>query len=200
MNERANPLHMKASYQSRMRGIFKSEPRQNSKLMRQLGKLVSLSLLLGIWFLCCLVAMAELTANQEVQPSTAAVGETAMVTLMLTYSGNNGIQVTVTPGSTPGISVGSGPQTELLSPGSQQMISYPIRAERSGTYLITSIISYTDEGAPRQLSKESPFTATGGPGQREQPLGSPSEREPPAQTPDQIPQKPGPGGSETHPP
>lgn len=179
---------------------------QNSKLMKQLGKLISLLMLLGVWLICSIVAAGELTADQEVQPSTAAVGETAMVSLMLTYSGNNGIQVTVTPEFTPGIAVGSGPQIELLSPGSQQMISYPIRAERSGSYWITSLISYTDEGAARQLSKESPFTVTGGSsGRDDQPGGDqskPSDHEPsgPGQIPDQIPGKHKPGGSDTHPP
>jgi len=122
-------------------------------------------LLFGIWIIIGHVAAFELTADQQVQPSTAAVGETAMVTLMLSYSGNDGIQVTVTPGSTPGVSADSGTKTVFLSPGSRQMISYPIRAERSGSYWITSIITYTDAGSMRQLSKESPFTVTGGPGQ-----------------------------------
>lgn len=129
-------------------------------------------LLFGIWITGGLVSAAELTADQQVQPSTATVGETAMVTLVLSYNGNNGTQVTVTPGVPPGIMADSGPQTDTLAPGSQQMISYPIRAERSGSYWITSLISYTDDGALRQLSKESPFTATGGPIQPEQQPGS----------------------------
>ena len=140
--------------------------------MKQLGISVPILLFFGIWITGGLCAASELTADQQVQPSTAAVGETAMVTLMLSYSGNNGTQVTVTPGFTPGVLADSGPQTDLLSPGSQQMISYPIRAERSGSYWITSLISYTDDGALRQLSKESPFTATGGPIQPEQQPGS----------------------------
>ncbi len=137
--------------------------------MKQLGISVTILLLFEIWITGGLVSASELTADQQVQPSTAAVGETAMVTLMLSYSGNNGTQVTVTPGFTPGVLADSGSQTELLSPGSQQMISYPIRAERSGSYWITSLISYTDDGAMRQLSKESPFTATGGPSQPNSP-------------------------------
>jgi hypothetical protein len=140
--------------------------------MKQLGISVTILLFFGIWITGGLVSASELTADQQVQPSTAAVGETAMVTLMLSYSGNNGTQVTVTPGVPPGIMADSGPQTDLLSPGSQQMISYPIRAERSGSYWITSLISYTDDGALRQLSKESPFTASGGPTQPEQQPGS----------------------------
>lgn len=140
--------------------------------MKQLGISVTILLFFGIWITGGLVSASELTADQQIQPSTAAVGETAMVTLMLSYSGNNGTQVTVTPGVPPGITADSGPQTDLLSPGSQQMISYPIRAERSGSYWITSLISYIDDGALRQLSKESPFTASGGPTQPEQQPGS----------------------------
>ena len=146
-----------------------------------MGISVPILLFFGIWIICGLCAASELTADQQVQPSTATVGETAMVTIMLSYSGNNGTQVTVTPGFTPGVLANSGPQTDLLSPGSQQMISYPIRAERSGSYWITSLISYTDDGASRQLSKESPFTATGGPIQPEQQPGSavsPSQQAP----------------------
>ena len=144
----------------------------------QLGKLVPILLLFGIWFTSGLVAAAELTADQQVQPSTAAVGETAMVTLMLSYSGDNGTQVTVTPGFAPGVSVGSGSQTELLSPESQQLISYPISAERSGSYWITTLISYIDDGTVRHLSKESPFTAIGGPRQPEGPGGAPGPSQP----------------------
>ncbi len=140
--------------------------------MKQLGISVPILLFFGISIISGLVAASELTADQQVQPSTAAVGETAMVTIMLSYNGNNGTQVTVTPGFTPGVLADSGPQADFLSPGSQQMISYPIRAERSGSYWITSLISYTDDGALRQLSKESPFTATGGPIQPEQQPGS----------------------------
>ena len=164
----------------------------------QLGKLVPILLLFGIWFTSGLVAATELTADQQVQPSTAAVGETAMVTLMLSYSGNNGTQVTVTPGFTPGVSVGSGSQTELLSPGSQQLISYPISAKRSGSYWITSLISYTDDGTVRQLSKESPFTATGGPSQPEGPGGAPGSSEPAPLAPEPL--KPVPSGVESSPP
>jgi hypothetical protein len=181
-----------------MRGTFKSGPVKNKDLMMQLGKLVPTFLLIGIWFASGLVEAAELTADQQVQPSTAAVGETAMVALMLSYSGNNGTQVTVTPGFTPGVSVSSGSQTEILSPGSQQMISYPIIAERSGSYWITSLISYTDDGAVRRLSKESPFTAIGGPSQPEGPGGSPGPSEPAPLAP--APLKPGPSGVESSPP
>jgi len=157
-----------------------------------LGISVIILLLFETWITGGLVAASELTADQQVQPSTAAVGETAMVTLMLSYSGNNGTHVTVTPGFTPGVSADSGSQTELLSPGSQQMISYPIRAERSGSYWITSLVSYTDDGAMRQLSKESPFTATGGPSQPQQPGSAPSPSQPAPDVPAPVHVNPAP--------
>jgi hypothetical protein len=165
--------------------------------MKQLGISVPILLFFGIWIISGLVAASELTADQQVQPSTAAVGETAMVTLMLSYSGNNGTQVTVTPGFTPGVLADSGPQTNLLSQGSQQMISYPIRAERSGSYWITSLISYTDDGTVRQLSKESPFTATGGPSQPEQPRSPVGPSQPGSVVPTPVHVDPAPidGGS-----
>jgi hypothetical protein len=166
---------------------------ENKELMKQLGISVTILLLFGMCITIGFAAAAELTADQQVQPSTAAVGETAMVTLMLSYNGNNGTQVTVTPGFTPGISADSGPQTDLLAPGSQQMISYPIRAERSGSYWITSLISYTDDGAMRQLSKESPFTAMGGPSQPEQQPGSaPIPSQPVPTVPEPVHVKPAP--------
>jgi uncharacterized protein (DUF58 family) len=168
--------------------------------MKQLGISVPILLFFGIWIISGLVAASELTADQQVQPSTAAVGETAMVTLMLSYSGNNGTQVTVTPGFTPGVLADSGPQTNLLSQGSQQMISYPIRAERSGSYWITSLISYTDDGAARQLSKESPFTATGGPSQPEQPRSPAGTSQPASDVPAPEHVDPAPIGSGSLPP
>lgn len=165
--------------------------------MKQLGISVTILLLLGMVITSGLVAASELTADQQVQPSTAAVGETAMVTLMLSYSGNNGTQVTVTPGFTPGILVDSGSQTELLAPGTQQMISYPIRAEKSGSYWITSFVSYTDDGTVRQLDKESPFTATGGPSQPEQqqPGSAPIPSQPVPVAPAPVHVNPGPIGN-----
>ena len=175
-----------------MRGTFKSGPMENKELMKQLGISVTILLFFGIWITGGLVSAAELTADQQVQPSTAAVGETAMVTLMLSYNGNNGTQITVTPGFTPGVLADSGPQTELLSPGGQQMISYPIRAERSGSYWITSLISYTDDGAARQLNKESPFTATGGPAQPEQPRSPAGPSQPASDVPAPVHIEPAP--------
>jgi hypothetical protein len=156
-----------------MRGIFKSELAENMDLMKQLGLIVSVLLLFGVGIASAFV-MAGLTADQQVQPPVAAVGETAMVMVMLSYSGSDITQVTVTPGFTPGIIADSGAQMADLGPGGQQIISYPIRAEDSGSYWIASLISYTDDGVVRQLSKESPFTATGKPGgQQAQPWSGP---------------------------
>ncbi len=129
--------------------------------MSQVGVSVPILLLIGIGIISGQAAAFALTANQQVQPSTVAVGETATVNLMLSYNGDDGIQVTVTPGFTPGVSADSGAKTVFLSPGSQQTISYPIVAEKSGTYWVTSTISYADGGSMRQLSKESRFTVTG---------------------------------------
>jgi hypothetical protein len=167
-----------------MRGTFKSGWRENKDPMKQLGKLMPILLLLGVGIACGLATASQLTAEQYVQPSVAAVEETAMVTIMLSYSGNEALEVMITPGYIPGIVADSGAQTTELYPGSQQMIRYPIRAERSGSYWITSLISYTDEGIVRRLSKESPFTVTGGPS------GQP---EPPSVVP--APIMPGPIGS-----
>jgi hypothetical protein len=147
-----------------MRGTFKSGWRENTDPMKQLGILVPILLILGVGIACGLASASQLTADQDIQPSIAAVGETAMVSVMLFYSGNGSVEVMVTPGYTPGIVADSGAQMTELYPGSQQMIRYPIRAEMSGSYWITSLISYADEGIVRRLSKESPFTATSGPG------------------------------------
>jgi hypothetical protein len=160
--------------------------------MKQLGLLVPILLLLGVGITGG-PAAAELTANQQVQPSTAAVGEMATVMLMLSYNGNDATQVTVTPGFVPGIVADSGTQTAELYPGSQQMISYPIRAERSGFYSIISIINYADDGVMRrQLNMVSPFSATGEPG------GQPATGAPALVLPGPI-VSPGPGGNESMP-
>ena len=105
-------------------------------------------------------ATAELTASQDVPP-TANVGENVMVTVMLTYSGSNATQASITPGLSSGLETNfPGGQTELY-PGISAPISYPIRAVQSGTYLVTSQVSYSEEGTWRNLRLESPFTATG---------------------------------------
>jgi hypothetical protein len=148
---------------------------KNRDPMKQLGILVPILLLLGVGIACGPAASAQLMADQQVQPPIAAVEETAMVNVMLSYSGNEAVQVVVTPGFTPGIVADSDAQMADLYPGSPQIIRYPIRAEDSGSYWITSLISYTDEGVVRRLSKESPFTVTGGPsGQPEHPSDVPT--------------------------
>jgi hypothetical protein len=126
---------------------------KNRDPMKQLGILVPILLLMGVGITCGLAAAAQLTADQQVRPPIAAVGETAMVTVMLSYSGDSGVQVEVTPGFTSGIIADSSAQMAELYPGSPQIISYPIRAENSGSYWITTLISYTDEGVVRRLSK-----------------------------------------------
>ena len=147
---------------------------------------------------CTLASASQLTTEQEVQPSVIAVGGNAMVTVMLSYSGDEALQVMVTPGYTPGIMATSGAQTAELYPGSQQIIQYPIIADRSGSYWITSLISYMDEGISRQLGKESPLTVTGGQGGQQEP---PLNVTPPI-APGPIGSNPGDGGSAMpdHPP
>ena len=105
-------------------------------------------------------ATAELTASQNVPP-TANVGENVMVTVMLTYSGSNATEASITPGLSSGLETNfPGSQTELY-PGISAPISYPVRAVQSGTYLVTSQVSYSEEGMWRNLRLESPFTAIG---------------------------------------
>ena len=105
-------------------------------------------------------ATAELTASQNVPP-TANVGENVMVTVMLTYSGSNVTEASITPGLSSGLETNfPGGQTELY-PGITAPISYPVRAVQSGTYLVTSQVSYSEEGMWRNLRLESPFTAIG---------------------------------------
>jgi hypothetical protein len=146
------------SYQSRMTGIFKSRRQKIRELMKHLG-LVPIFPLLVVGLFTGL-AVAELTAYQQV-PSQAAVGETVMVTVMLTYNGVNATQATITPSLPSGVVSDAGEQTAELYPGAQQPISYPIRAEISGTYWIVSQIAYAEDGTWRNLRLEAPFTATG---------------------------------------
>ncbi|MGA9099642.1 MAG: hypothetical protein WB392_12000 [Methanotrichaceae archaeon] len=132
--------------------------------MKQLGSLVPILLLLGVGVTSGL-ATAELTASQQVQPQTATVGETAIVTLTITYNGDNSTQIMVDPLLPPGIVTDMpGTQTTSLNSGSSVPISYPIRALQSGNYQITSQISYTEERTTRRLNMLSEFTATGGSG------------------------------------
>lgn len=148
------------SYQSRMTGIFKSRLLKNNEPMKHLG-LLPIILLLGMGFISGLAA-AELTASQQV-PSPAAVGETVMVTVLLTYNGANSTLAVVTPSLPFGVvSDAPGSQTTELYPGALAPVSYPIRAEQSGTYWIVSQIAYDENGIWRRLRLEAPFTATGG--------------------------------------
>ena len=127
--------------------------------MKHLGLMHVLLLLLGAGLFLG-PATAELTASQDVPP-TANVGENVMVTVMLTYSGSSATQASITPGLPSGLETNfPGGQTELY-PGVTAPISYPIRAVQSGTYLVTSQVSYSEEGMWRNLRLESPFTATG---------------------------------------
>ncbi|VVB72808.1 Uncharacterised protein [uncultured archaeon] len=167
------------SYQSRMTGIFKSRWQKIRELMKHLG-LVPIFPLLVVGLFTGL-AMAELTAYQQV-PSQASVGETVMVSVMLTYNGASATQAVVTPSLPSGVVSDAGEQTAELSPGAQQRVSYPIRAEQSGTYWIVSQIAYAEDGTWRNLRLEAPFTAIGmattepqtWPGQTFPSIGTPS--------------------------
>jgi hypothetical protein len=142
-----------------MTAIFKSRRQETGESMKHLGLMHVLLLLLGAGLFLG-PATAELTASQDV-PSTANVGENVMVTVMLTYSGSSATQASITPGLPSGLETNfPGGQTELY-PGVTAPISYPIRAVQSGTYLVTSQVSYSEEGTWRNLRLESPFTATG---------------------------------------
>jgi hypothetical protein len=156
-------------------------------------------------------AAGQLTAYQDV-PSPAAVGESVMVTVTLTYNGANSMRAEVMPSSNPaGVVIGAlGGLSADLGPGDTAPISYSIRAERGGTYWIESQITYSEDGARRMLRLESPFMAMGpaeperepqpspqpqplpGPGVRS-PGGEPGADEPPvddSQSPPPAPEQP----------
>jgi hypothetical protein len=127
--------------------------------MKQLA-LLPILLLLGVGITSG-PASAELTASHSVPPS-APVGQTVAVTVMLYNGGSESTQVVVTPGLPGGVVTdppGSWPSS--LTPKSQSVISYPIRAVESGTYWITSQIAYSEGGVWRELRLEAPFTAEG---------------------------------------
>jgi hypothetical protein len=140
-----------------MTGIFKFESPENRKSMRQLGCLAPLLLIVGM--VLNGIASAELTASQPPQ-LRAFVGETAMVTVTLTYRGANALQATVMPAVPNGV-ITDMPygQTVQLNPGISAPVSYSLRAEQSGTYNIASQIAYNEEGMARELRLESIFTA-----------------------------------------
>jgi len=142
-----------------MTGIFKFELLENRKSMRQLGCFVPILLLVGMVVLNGM-ASAELTASQPPR-LRAFVGETAMVTVTLTYRGANALQATVMPEVPNGV-ITDMPygQTVQLNPGISAPVSYSLRAEQSGTYNIASQIAYDEGGMARELRLESIFTAT----------------------------------------
>lgn len=160
--------------------------------MKHLG-LVWVLLLLGIGALMG-PATAQLTAGQSVPPSVN-LGDSAMVTVTLTYYGNNATQAVITPGLPPGIET-SYPQgqTAQLYPGITAPISYPIRAIQCGTYVIASHVSYSEDGTWRNLWLESPLTVIG------QPTPQPGQMDPAGMgpLPGDTPQ--GMNGSESYPP
>jgi len=101
-----------------------------------------------------------LTAYQSLMPSSAEVGQMATVIVSLTNNGQNSIPATVTPSLPPGVVANMGGQSLELYPGQTQQVSYPITAQQSGSYWITSVISYSEDGYPYNLMYDSPFTAT----------------------------------------
>jgi len=130
-------------------------------LMKQLRVIVPILLLLGLGTTSMLAA-AELTASQSLDRSVASVGEPVNVIVVLSNNGADVSQVTVTPGYSPGIAVDSPVMQSIeLYPGTTSTVSYPIRAEQSGDYLTSSLISYTDEGMERQLNMVSRLTVAG---------------------------------------
>ena len=140
-----------------MTGIFKFESPENRKSMRQLGCLVPILLIVGM--VLNGMASAELTASQPPQ-LRAFVGETAMVTVTLTYRGEDALQVTIMPEVPIGV-ITDMPygQTVQLNSGISAPVSYSLRAEQSGTYNIASQIAYNERGMARELRLESIFTA-----------------------------------------
>ncbi|MDM7935235.1 MAG: hypothetical protein QUS08_07585 [Methanothrix sp.] len=164
--------------------------------MKQLGTIAAILILMGVGS-----AGAELTASQHV-PSPAAVGETVMVNVMLFYNGANSTQAIVTPVLPPGVISESGGQTTEMYPGSSNVISYPIRAERSGSYWIVSSIAYAEDSTWRRLQLESPFTAIGETPSEPAPAPEgdrpmPGAQDPPGALPDNRPEQPSMPGNAT---
>ncbi|HWQ19706.1 MAG TPA: hypothetical protein VN455_08000 [Methanotrichaceae archaeon] len=129
--------------------------------MKQLGVIVPILLLLGLG-IASMPAAAELTASQSLDRSAVSVGELVNVIVVLSNNGANISDATITPGYSPGIAIDNpSAQSVVLYPGVMSTVSYPIRAEMSGTFLVSSIISYMDEGMARQLNMVSRLTVTG---------------------------------------
>ncbi len=106
-------------------------------------------------------AAAELTAYQSMT-SSADVGQTVMVTVILTYNGQNATQATVTPSPPSGVVANGGGGSIDLSPGVTQSVSYPVTALESGSYWVVSDITWEEDGTWRSLSLEAPFNAVAG--------------------------------------
>ena len=136
--------------------------------MKHLGLVhITLILVAGAVLICGPVAGNGLTAYQSLMPSSAEVGQMATVIVSLTNNGQNSIPATVTPRLPPGVVANMGGQSLELYPGQTQQVSYPITAQQSGSYWVTSVISYSEDGYPYNLMYDSPFTAT-------EPVSSPS--------------------------
>lgn len=148
-----------------MTGIFKSISQEIKDLMKHMGLIVPILLLLGVGITSGLAAgqNAMISAGQQIERSEAPVGEPVMVMLTLSNSGMDSAQVTVSFASFPSGVVTQPPGTWImeLQPGRAQNLEYPVQAVQSGSYLISSRISYMEEGMRRELSMESPFTAIG---------------------------------------
>lgn len=130
-------------------------------LMKQLGVIVPILLLLGLG-IAGGPAAAELTASQSLDRSAVTVGDPVNVIVVLSNNGANVSEATITPGYSPGIAIDNPvAQSVVLYPGVMSTVSYPIRAEQTGTFLVSSVISYVDEGIARQLNMVSRLTVTG---------------------------------------
>lgn len=156
--------------------------------MKHLGLVhITLILVAGALLIGTAAGGNGLTASQFLMPSSAEVGQMANVVVYLTYNGQNPIPVTVTPRLPPGVVANMGGQSLEIYPGQTQQVSYPITAQQSGSYWITSVISYSEDGYPRSpIMYDSPFTAT-----EPLPVSPPDQFDPAAENPGSFP---GPGG------
>ena len=129
--------------------------------MKHLGLVrITLILMAGALLIGATAVGSGLTAYQSLMPSSAEVGQMATVVVSLTNNGQNSIPATVIPRLPSGVVANMGEQSLELYPGQTQQVSYPITAQQSGSYWITSVISYSENGYPYSLSYDSPFTAT----------------------------------------
>jgi hypothetical protein len=150
--------------------------------MKHLG-LGHILLLIGVGLLLG-QATAELTAFQNLAPSSADVGQMVTVTVSLTYNGQTPTQAVVTPSLPYGVVANGGGQSTDLYPGVMQQISYPFTAQQSGAYWIVSEISYAEDGTWRNLRLEAPFTATDSAVTQPQQTPQQTPEVPPAMPPD----------------